>query len=155
MNELKKTKREISPDPVYNSVRVSKFVNHIMRKGKKAKARKIVHQAFDIIKEKTKKEPLEVLDMAIGNASPRLEVRAKRIGGATYQVPIEINENRRETLAMRWIISGARQKKGNPMEQRLAKEIMDAANNSGEAIRKKENLHKLAEANKAFSHFAY
>jgi len=143
------------PDPVYNNITVAKFINQIMRRGKKTIARKIVYQAFDIIKEKTKKEPLEVFEVALGNASPLLEVKSKRVGGATYQVPVEVKGDRRLALAMRWIILGAKSKKGKPMREKLAAELMDAANNTGWAIKKKTDTHRMAEANRAFAHFAW
>ena len=153
---MKKIKKHpIIPDPVYNNVVVAKFINQIMRRGKKTIARKIVYRAFDIIKEKTKKEPLEVFEVALGNASPLLEVKSKRVGGATYQVPIEVKGDRRLTLAMRWIILGAKSKKGKPMREKLAAELMDAANDTGWAIKKKTDTHRMAEANRAFAHFAW
>lgn len=155
MRRKKKEKRIILPDPVYNSPIVSKFINLVMRKGKKTIARKIVYQAFDILKEKTKKEPLEIFNLALENASPLLEVRPRRIGGATYQVPREVKGERRLTLAMRWLIEGAKAKRGKPMREKLAEELMEAANNSGWAVKKKEDTHKLAEANRAFAHFAW
>jgi len=155
MRRKKKEKRIISPDPVYNNVTVAKFINQIMRRGKKTIARKIVYRAFDMIKEKTKKEPLEVFTKALENASPLLEVKPKRIGGATYQVPREVRGDRRITLAMRWIITAAKSKKGKPMREKLAEEIMAAANNTGWAIKKKEDTHRMAEANRAFAHLAW
>ncbi|MBZ9577741.1 30S ribosomal protein S7 [Patescibacteria group bacterium] len=148
-------KHPIMPDPVYNNVIVAKFINQIMRRGKKTIARKVVYRAFDIIKEKTKKEPLEVFEVALENASPLLEVKSKRVGGATYQVPVEVKGDRRLTLAMRWIILGAKSKKGKPMREKLAAELMDAANNTGWAIKKKTDTHRMAEANRAFAHFAW
>ena len=151
----KKIKREIPPDPVYNSPKVAKFINHVMRKGKKTIARKIVYGAFEIVKEKTKKEPLEVFEKALKNAAPLLEVRSRRIGGATYQVPVEVKGDRRITLAMRWIIEAARAKKGKPMKEKLAEELILAAQNTGVAVKKKEDTHKMAEANRAFAHFAW
>lgn len=151
----KRIEREIPPDPIYNSVLVSKFINYVMRKGKKSIAQKIVYGAFDIIKEKTKKEPLEIFEKALENAGPRLEVRPRRVGGATYQVPREVPEYRRIALAMRWILMGARAKKGKPTKEKLAEEIISAANNEGWAVKKKEDTHKMAEANKAFAHFAW
>jgi len=151
----KQTKRTILPDPVYENAQVAKLVNHIMRKGKKTVAQKIVYGAFEIIKTKTKQEPLEIFQKAVVNTSPMLEVRSKRIGGATYQVPIEVKENRREALAIHWIISAAKQKKGKPMYERLAQELIDAANNMGQAVKSRENLDRVAEANKAFAHFAW
>ena len=148
-------KHPIIPDPVYSNITVARFINQIMRKGKKTIARKIVYKAFDIIKEKTKKEPLEVFELALRNASPLLEVKSKRVGGATYQVPVEVKGDRRLALAMRWIILGAKSKKGKPMREKLAAELMDAANNTGGAIKKKTDTHRMAEANRAFAHFAW
>ena len=126
-----------------------------MKRGKKTIARKIVYQTFDIIKEKTKKEPLEVFELALRNASPLLEVKSKRVGGATYQVPIEVKGNRKLALAVRWILQGARSKKGKPMREKLAEELINAANNTGWAIKKKSDTHRMAEANRAFAHFAW
>ena len=148
-------KQEILPDPIYDNMMVAKFINCVMKKGKKTIARKIVYGAFDILKEKTKKEPLEVFDSAIRNASPLLEVKPKRVGGATYQVPREVRGNRKLTLAIRWILQASRTKKGQPMKEKLAEEIINAANNTGFAIRKKEDMHRMAEANRAFAHFAW
>jgi len=151
----KRTKREISPDPVYNNVAVAKFINQVMRRGKKTIAQKIVYRAFDIIKEKTKKEPLEVFEKAFENTSPLLEVKPKRIGGATYQVPREVKGERRLTLATRWIIKAAKSRKGKPMREKLAEELIEASENRGAAIKKKEDTHRMAEANRAFAHFAW
>jgi len=151
----KMRKRESLPDLVYDSVNLYKFINYIMRKGKKTIARKIVYGAFDIIKEKAKKEPLEIFEQALKNTSPVLEVRPKRVGGATYQIPREVKGDRRLALSMRWIIKAAKTKKGRPMKEKLAEEIMNAANNTGWAVKKKEDTHKMAEANRAFAHFAY
>jgi len=151
----KAIKRIPPPDPVYNSTQVAKFINNVMRKGKKTVARKIVYGAFNIIKEKTKKEPLEVFEQAIKNASPLLEIKPKRVGGATYQVPREVRGDRKITLASRWIIEAARSAKGKPMAEKLADELMAAARNEGAAVRKKETTHKMAEANRAFAHFAW
>lgn len=147
-------KHQLTPDGVYNDTMVSKFINHVMKEGRKTVAQKIVYQAFDLIKEKTQKEPLEVFKEAIKNASPLLEVKPKRIGGATYQVPREVKGDKKIALAIRWIIGSARSKKGKPMKDKLSQEIIDAFNNTGEAVRKKINVHKMAEANKAFAHFA-
>ncbi len=144
----------ILPDPVYNDVLVTKFVNQVMRKGKRSLARKIVYQALDIIKNQTKKEPLEVFNQGLRNASPLLEVRPRRIGGATYQVPREVGEKRRMSLAMRWIIGAARAKKGKGMAQNLAQELLEASQEKGEAVRKKINIHRMAQANKAFAYLA-
>lgn len=151
----KKEKKIISPDPIYNNVVVAKFINQVMRKGKKTIARKIVYNSFDIIKEKTKKDPLEVFEQALKNAAPFLEVKPKRIGGATYQVPREVKRERRFTLAMRWIIKAAKLKKGKAMKEKLAEELIEAANNQGFAVKKKEDTHRMAEANRAFAHFAW
>jgi len=156
MARRKKIKKRImSPDSVYNNVLVSQFINQVMRKGKKDMARKIVYQAFNIIKEKTQKEPLEVFEKAIENASPVLEVKPKRIGGATYQVPVEVKGGRRIALAFRWIIQAAKMKRGRPIKEKLAEEIINAAQNTGWAIKKKEDTHKMAEANRAFAHFSW
>jgi len=142
-------------DEIYNDLKVTKFINYVMKKGKKTIARAIVYRAFEIIKDKTKKEPLEIFELALKNAGPLLEVKSKRIGGATYQVPIEVKKTRRNFLAMRWIIEAAKSKKGKPMEEKLAEELIEAANNRGAAVKKKENTHRMAEANKAFAHFAW
>ncbi len=147
-------KHKIAPDRVYNDVVVSQFINKVMKQGKKTIAQKIVYKAFDIIKEQTKKEPLEIFRQAIENASPMLEVKPKRIGGATYQVPMEVRGERKLALAFRWILEGARGKKGKPMTEKLGQELIDAANNQGNAIKKKNDTHRMAEANKAFAHFA-
>ncbi len=150
----KKSKRIILPDPVYDNVVVAKLINKIMTRGKKGIARKIVYGAFDIVKEKTKKEALEIFEKAIKSTSPLLEIKAKRVGGATYQVPHEVKEDRSMTLAMRWLIEAARSKKGKPMREKLAEELILASKNEGAAVKKKENTHRMAEANRAFAHFA-
>jgi len=155
MKSEKKTKREITPDYAHNSVIVAKFINQIMRKGKKTVAQKVVYGSFDVIKGKTKKEPLEVFNTALNNVKPLLEVKPKRVGGATYQVPRQVPIERAETLAMRWIIKAAKSKKGKPMKEKLAEELIEAANNSGVAIKKKEDTHRMAEANRAFAHFSW
>ncbi len=155
MPRKKFKKREITPDPVYENVLVAKFINQVMRKGKKALAQKIVYGAFEIIKEKTKKDPLEIFEKAIENAAPLLEVRPRRVGGATYQVPVEVKGDRRITLAMRWIIQAAKSKKGKPMKEKLAQELILAYQNEGDAVKRKENTHRMAEANRAFAHFAW
>ncbi len=147
-------KHYIAPDRVYNDETVGKFINKVMKKGKKILSQRLVYGAFNIVKEKTKKDPLEVFKQAIENASPLLEVRPKRIGGATYQVPVEVRGEKRVALAMRWILEGARAKKGKSMSETLGQEIIDAFNNTGGAIKKKNDTHKMAEANKAFAHFA-
>lgn len=155
MSGKKTTKRKISPDPLYKNEELSRFINHVMRKGKKSLARKIVYAALEIIKKKTNQDPLEVFQKALENTSPVMEVRARRVGGATYQVPVEVKGTRRLSLAMRWLVGSAKLKKRKSMKEKLAQEIIDAANNTGEAIRKKENLRKLAEANRAFAHLAW
>jgi len=155
MPRKKYKKRKISPDPLYQSELVSKFINQVMRRGKKNVARKIVYGAFEMVKEKTKKEPLEIFEKALENVGPSLEVRPRRVGGATYQVPMEVKEERRITLAMRWIILAAKMKKGKPMKEKLAEELIAASKNEGWAVRKKEETHRMAEANKAFAHFAW
>jgi small subunit ribosomal protein S7 len=147
-------KREILPDPKYKSEKIAKFINYVMRRGKKTVAQKIVYKAFDIISEKTKQNPLEVFEKAIKNASPDQEVKARRIGGANYQIPVPVDERRKFFLAARWIIEAAREKKGKPMAEKLAEEILLAAKNEGGAIKKKEDLHKAAEANRAFAYLA-
>ena len=147
-------KHKVSPDGVYNEVVVSQFINKVMKSGKKTIAQKIVYEAFEIIKEKTKKEPLEIFKLAIENASPLLEVKPKRIGGATYQVPMEVRGERKLALATKWILDAARAKKGKPMAEKLAMELMDCVAGQGNAIKKKADTHRMAEANKAFAHFA-
>ena len=148
-------KREILPDPVYNSVLVTKLINSIMLDGKKGVAQKVVYGAFDIIKEKSGKDPLEAFTEAMNNIMPVLEVKARRIGGATYQVPIEVKPERRQALALRWITLYSRKRNEKTQEERLANEIMDAANNTGASVKKKEDMHKMAEANKAFAHYRF
>ncbi len=144
----------IHPDPLYNSVVVSKFINHVMRKGAKDTARKIVYESFQKIKEKEKKEPLDVFQLAIDNVSPDMEVRSKRVGGATYQVPMKVNKKRSMSLSMRWIIGAAKSKKGKAMSEKLFEELVNASKNEGDAIKKKETMHKMAKANKAFAYLA-
>jgi len=147
-------KHKIIPDRIYGDEMVACFINKVMRKGKKTIAQKIVYTAFDLIKKQTKREPLEVFKQAIENVSPVLEVKPKRIGGATYQVPMEVRGERKFILASRWILEGAKGKKGKPMAEKLAQELIDAINNQGFAIKKKTDTHRMAEANKAFAHFA-
>ena len=148
-------KREILPDPMYGSVLVTKLVNSIMLDGKKGVAQKVVYGAFDIIKEKTEKEPLEVFNQAMENIMPSLEVKARRVGGATYQVPMEVRPARRQTLGLRWLTAYSRARGERTMAERLAGEIMDAANNTGSAVKKREDTHKMAESNTAFAHFRW
>ncbi len=148
-------KREVAPDPIYNDKVVTKLINKVMKDGKKGIAQKIVYGAFDIIREKTGEDPLEVFYKALNNVMPVLEVKARRIGGANYQVPVEVRPERRETLGIRWIVTYARLRGEKTMKERLAKEIMDAANNTGASVKKKEDTHKMAEANKAFAHYRW
>ena len=143
------------PDANYNDIMVSKFINQVMSDGKKTIAQKIVYGAFDLIKEQTKKDPLDIFKLAIQNVSPVLEVKPKRVGGATYQVPMEVKGNRRLSLAMKWMINSAKDKKGKAMKFKLAEELIEASENKGNSIRKKETAHKMAEANRAFAHFAW
>lgn len=146
----------VGPEFVYNSKDLGKFINYVMERGKKNTARTIVYGAMDEIKEKLKvKNPLEVFDLAMSNVGPIMEVRSRRIGGATYQVPRELNPSRRLALSMRWIVTAARNKKGAPMKEKLAAELIAASKNEGEAIKKRDNTHKMAEANRAFAHFAW
>ena len=148
-------KREVLPDPVYGSVLVTKLVNSVMLDGKKGVAQKVVYAAFDQIKEKTEKDPVEVFTQAMENIMPSLEVKARRVGGATYQVPIEVRPARRQTLALRWLVEYSRKRSEKTMKERLAGEIMDACNNLGASVKKREDMHKNAEANKAFAHFRW
>lgn len=148
-------KVEVLPDPVHKSVVLSKFINQIMLDGKKGKAESIVYGAFDIIEEKTGKDPLEVFEEAMKNVMPVLEVKARRVGGANYQVPIEVRADRRQTLGIRWLAMFARKRSGKSMEEKVAGELMDAANNTGAAVKKREDTHKMAEANKAFAHYRW
>lgn len=154
MRGKKAPKRTIAPDKRYNSTQISKFINYVMNNGKKSVATGIVYGAFDFIEKKTGEPGYDVWMKAIQNISPTLEVRARRIGGANYQVPIEVRPERRFTLACRWILSAAQSRKGKPMREKLALEIMDAANNEGEAYKKKEDVLRMAESNRAFAHFA-
>lgn len=147
-------KRKITPDPKYNSIQIAKFVNYLMSDGKKTVARTVLYKSFEVIEEKTKKKPVEVFELAIKNVSPNLEVKGRRIGGANYQIPIQVKAERRFILASRWIIGEARSRKGKPMYQKLAQELIDASNKEGSAMKKRETVQKMAEANRAFAHFA-
>ena len=146
-------KPEIPPDPRYNSVQVQSFINRVMRSGKKSVAASLVYDAMDILEERTKRNPLEVFEQAIKNVAPVMEVKPRRVGGATYQVPMEVPSLRRFALATRWILASSRARSGKSFSEKLAGELMDAANNTGASIRKKEETHKMAEANRAFSHY--
>ena len=154
MRGKKATKGKIAPDPKYSNVVVAKFVNTIMRSGKKSVAQAVLYGAFDRIHAKTKRDPIEVFNLAIKNASPQVEVRGRRVGGANYQVPMPVTNDRRLALSMRWIISAARGRKGIPMGERLATELLDASQGEGSAIKKRDDVHKMARANRAFVHFA-
>ena len=147
--------RKIYPDPRYGSIVISKFVNSIMYDGKKSKAEKILYEALEKIKEKNKQDPLKVFNSAINNVKPNLEVRSRRVGGATYQVPVEVKVNRGQALALRWLMEATRKRKNKSMSEKLYSEIMDASQNKGAAIKKREDTHKMAESNKAFAHFRW
>jgi len=148
-------KREVLADPIYNSVIVTKLINNIMLDGKKGVAQKIVYDAFEIIKEKTGRDPLEVFTESLDNIMPVLEVKARRVGGATYQVPMEVRPERRQTLGLRWLTRYARERSEKTMKERLANELMDALNGTGGSVKKREDTHKMAEANKAFAHYRW
>lgn len=147
-------KRIIAPDLKYNSVMVAKFINHIMRGGKKTVAQKIVYQCFDILADKTKQKPLDIFEKALRNVAPTVEVKGRRVGGANYQVPIPVTGERKNTLAYRWLIEAAKNKKGKSMAEKLASEMQMALNDEGDAIKKKQDIQRMAEANRAFAHFA-
>lgn len=148
-------KRKILPDPRYNNLVVAKFINNVMERGKKSIAASIVYDAFQIVEEKTKRPGIEVFEEAMKNATPQIEVKPRRVGGATYQIPIEPSPERKQALAMRWIIENSRKRSGRDMAARLAGELMDAARNEGSTIKKRDDTHKMAEANQAFAHFRY
>ncbi|MBC9785249.1 30S ribosomal protein S7 [Heliobacillus mobilis] len=148
-------RREVLPDPIYKSKLVTKLANQVMFDGKKSTAEQILYGAFDVIQQKTNKNPMEVLEAAMKNIMPLLEVKARRVGGANYQVPIEVRPDRRQTLAIRWLVKYARERAGKTMTDKMAAEIMDAANSTGGAVKKKEDTHKMAEANKAFAHYRW
>ncbi len=148
-------KRDVQPDPVFEDKMVTRFVNSLMRDGKKNVARKILYQAFEIIEEKTGETPIDVFKNALGNTTPVVEVRSRRVGGATYQVPVEVRAGRGTALSIRWIIKASRSRNDKSMALRLSRELMDAANNEGGAVRKKDETHRMAEANKAFAHFRF
>ena len=148
-------KRLILPDPVYNNLVVTKLINNIMKDGKKGIAQKICYGAFKIVEEKTSKDALEVFESAMNNIMPILEIKSRRIGGATYQVPVEVRADRKQTLGIRWLLAAARKRNEKYMRERLANELIDASNNTGVAVKKREDTHKMAEANKAFAHYRY
>lgn len=153
MRRTKPEKRDIPPDVRYNSVTVQFLINRFMSRGKSSTAARMMYDAMDMVKERAKKDPLEVLELALKNVGPLMEVRPRRVGGATYQVPMEVSAARRSTLAMRWIIEASRSRSGKSFPEKLAAELMDAANGQGTAVRKREETHKMAEANRAFSHY--
>ncbi len=156
MRRKRKFKKDIKLDPQYNNALVAQFINHLMRDGKKSVAQRVFYQSFNILEKKNKgKDPMDIFDLAIKNTSPLVEVKSRRIGGARYQIPREVRGERRLTLAIRWVIQAARSGKGKPMAERLAEEIMLASKNEGAAVKKKEDTHKIAEANKAFAHFGW
>jgi small subunit ribosomal protein S7 len=148
-------KRKVLPDPLYHDVDVTKFMNNVMLDGKKSTAERIVYGAFDVIHERTREEPLKIFHRALENVEPAVEVKSRRVGGATYQVPIEVPPNRRQALAMRWLISFARKRAGKSMQDKLANELIEAAHNRGNAVKKRDDVHRMAEANKAFSHYRW
>ncbi|MEK3888993.1 30S ribosomal protein S7 [Bacillus sp. FSL K6-3431] len=149
------TKRDVLPDPIHNSKIVTRLINKLMVDGKRGKAQSIIYSAFDIIQERSGKDAMEVFDQALKNIMPVLEVKARRVGGANYQVPVEVRPERRSTLGLRWLVSFSRKRGEKTMEERLANEILDAANNTGAAVKKREETHKMAEANKAFAHYRW
>ena len=148
-------KRDVLADPIYNNKVVTRLINNIMLDGKKGVAQKIVYGAFDRIKEQTGKDPIEVFEAAMGNVMPQFEVKARRIGGATYQVPIEVRPDRRQALGLRWLTDFSRKRTEKTMEERLASELIDASNNTGASVKRKEEMHRMAEANKAFAHYRF
>ena len=155
MRKRRAVKREVLADPIYNSKLVTKIINTIMKDGKKGIAQTIFYDAMEIVKEKTNKEPMEVLNAALENISPALEVKSRRVGGANYQVPIEVKADRKQALGIRWLINYARLRGGHSMADNLANEIIDASNNTGAAVKKREETHRMAEANKAFAHYRW
>ena len=155
MRKRRAIKRDVLPDPIYSSKTVTKLVNRIMRDGKKGTAERILYEAFDIIKEKTGKDPMEVYNAALENVKPALEVKSRRIGGSNYQVPNEVNDERAQTLALRWIVNYAKTRNGKGMAINLANELIDASNGVGGSVKKREDTHKMAEANKAFAHYKW
>ncbi len=155
MRKRRAVKRDVLPDPIYKSKVITKLINGIMRDGKKGIAQRILYDAFDMIKEKTNQEPMDVFNKAMENIKPSLEVKSRRVGGANYQVPIEVKPARAQELALRWLINAARSRGGHSMADNLANEIIDASNNAGAAVKKREDTHKMAEANKAFAHYRW
>lgn len=155
MRKRRAVKRDLLPDPIYNSKVVNKLINNIMYDGKKGKAQNILYDAFEIIKEKTSKDPMDVFKKALENIEPALEVRTRRIGGANYQVPVEVNEDRAQALGLRWLIQYSRSRAGKGMAEKIANEIIDASEGNGGAVKKRDDVHRMAEANKAFAHYRW
>ena len=155
MRKRRAVKRDVLADPIYNSKLVTKLINQIMNDGKKGTAQKILYQAFDIVKDKTGRDPMEVFEEAMGNIKPALEVKSRRVGGANYQVPIEVKADRAQALALRWLVNYSRLRGGHSMSENLANEIIDAASGTGAAVKKREDTHRMAEANKAFAHYRW
>ena len=155
MRKRRAVKRDVLPDPIYKSKVVTKLINRIMLDGKKGVAEKILYEAFDIVKEKTGEDPVKVFEKALENIKPQLEVKSKRVGGSNYQVPVEVSETRSQTLGLRWLVNYARLRGGHTMAQNLADEIIDASNGTGNAVKKREDTHRMAEANKAFAHYRW
>jgi small subunit ribosomal protein S7 len=145
----------VPPDVRYNSVKVNRFIHQVMRRGKKSTATSVVYGAFDLVQERSQKDALEVFEQALHNVGPQIEVKPRRVGGATYQVPVEVEADRRDSLAVRWILAASRSRGGKSMTERLAGELLDAANNTGTAVKKREEVHKMAEANRAFAHYRW
>jgi small subunit ribosomal protein S7 len=155
MRKRQATKRDVLADPIYSSKMVTKLINSIMQDGKKGTAQRILYDAFDIVKEKTKKDPMEVYNQAFENIKPALEIKSRRVGGSNYQVPMEVRDDRAQALALRWLVQYAKNRSGKGMAEKLAAEIIDASNNTGGACKKREDTHKMAEANKAFAHYRW
>jgi len=155
MRRNRAERRKVIPDPRYNSLTVAKFINNVMERGKKSLAARVVYDAFDTIEERTERPPQDVFEEALKNATPMVEVKPRRVGGATYQIPVEISSSRRTALAMRWLIESARKRSGRSMSIRLANELLDAARNEGTTIKRREDTHRMADANQAFAHFRY
>jgi len=155
MRRRRAEKRKIEPDPVYNDLLVSRLINKLMYHGKNSKSQKIVYGAFEIVREKTGKDPLEMFKQAMDNIKPEVEVKPRRVGGSTYQVPVEVSEPRKTSLGLRWLLASVRSKRGRPMKYRLSDEIMSALESTGSAVKKKEDTHRMAEANRAFAHFKW
>ncbi len=148
-------KRKINPDPKYNNVNVAMFVNRLMKNGKKSTASRVMYEALELVQERAKRDPVEIFEQALVNVTPVIEVKPRRVGGSTYQVPVEVNPYRRKTLAMRWLLNAARVRSGRTMAEKLSGEFMDAANGQGAAVRKKEDTHRMAEANRTFAHYKW